>query len=240
MQAAKTEMRTVVCDGTVISYEFERKRVKNINLRVRHDCTVHVSASPHVSVQFADDFVRKNAQFVFRALARYKNTVRANESRHRYVSGESIPVLGRALRLSVESARRNSVESDGVFLYLRVRDTEDTALKARVLQRWLLAECKTVFSRIMQTVYPVFEKYGIVFPQLKIRAMKSRWGSCTPAKKCITLNSALFSYPERCIEYVVMHEFCHFIHANHSKRFYELLTVLMPDWKERKKLLESL
>ena len=42
-----------------------------------------------------------------------------------------------------------------------------------------------------------------------------------------------------CIEYVVMHELCHFIHPNHSKQFYGFLAMLMPDWKERKQLLNK-
>jgi predicted metal-dependent hydrolase len=58
-------------------------------------------------------------------------------------------------------------------------------------------------------------------------------------KGIITLNKRLLEAPRNCIEYVVMHEFCHFIHPNHSKHFYGFLSMLMPDWKERKKLLEN-
>jgi predicted metal-dependent hydrolase len=46
--------------------------------------------------------------------------------------------------------------------------------------------------------------------------------------------------PERCIEYILLHELCHLIHANHSARFHALVTKLMPDWKERKALLENI
>ena len=69
--------------------------------------------------------------------------------------------------------------------------------------------------------------------------METRWGSCLAKKGIITLNKQLLEAPRNCIEYVVMHEFCHFIHQNHSKHFYDFLTILMPDWKERKKLLEK-
>ena len=68
--------------------------------------------------------------------------------------------------------------------------------------------------------------------------MKKRWGSCQHQTKTITINSQLIEAPRFCIEYVMMHEFCHFIHPNHSKDFYTLLQVMMPDWKERKKMLE--
>lgn len=49
----------------------------------------------------------------------------------------------------------------------------------------------------------------------------------------------LLEAPRNCIEYVVMHELCHFIHPNHSKQFYGFLTMLMPDWKERKTILDK-
>jgi len=65
------------------------------------------------------------------------------------------------------------------------------------------------------------------------------WGSCQPEKGVITLNSKLIAAPRNCIEYVVLHEFVHFIYSSHSKQFYEFVAMLMPDWKERKSELEK-
>ncbi|OYP38116.1 metal-dependent hydrolase [Lachnotalea glycerini] len=55
----------------------------------------------------------------------------------------------------------------------------------------------------------------------------------------MSLNSKLIEAPRNCIEYVVLHEFTHFIHPNHSKKFYDFVAMLMPDWKERKMELEK-
>lgn len=76
-------------------------------------------------------------------------------------------------------------------------------------------------------------------PTLRIRDMETRWGSCLAKKGIITLNKRLLEAPRYCIEYVVTHEFCHFIHPNHSKQYYAFLTMLMPDWRERKKVLDE-
>src|SRR5699024_9397669 len=95
-----------------------------------------------------------------------------------------------------------------------------------------------IYNEIANDVYKKYVKYCIDFPPIKIRKMKKRWGSCQPKTKIITINSQLIEAPRFCIEYVMMHEFCHFIHPNHSKDFYTLLQVMMPDWKERKKMLE--
>ena len=69
--------------------------------------------------------------------------------------------------------------------------------------------------------------------------MKKRWGSCLRSKNRIILNYELIKAPKHCIEYVVLHELVHFIHRNHDQKFYNMLTVLMPDWKQRKAILDE-
>ena len=134
---------------------------------------------------------------------------------------------------------RNEVKSDGVFITLRVKDPFDTAMKERVFRKWLFDLCRGTVTELCEAVYPKFRKYGIDFPEIKFRNMISRWGSCMPRAGRITFNYALASVPFVCIEYVVMHEFTHFLHLNHSPDFYRQLAVFMPDWRERKKLLEK-
>lgn len=58
-------------------------------------------------------------------------------------------------------------------------------------------------------------------------------------KGIVTLDERLLEALFNCIEYVVMHEFCHFVHPNHPKQFYAFLTMLMPDWKQRKETLDK-
>lgn len=72
-----------------------------------------------------------------------------------------------------------------------------------------------------------------------LKVIKSRSESVSNDGRYITLNSLLIEMPKNCIEYVLLHEYCHFIHPNHSKDFYAYVSMLMPDWKERKKLLKS-
>ena len=108
-----------------------------------------------------------------------------------------------------------------------------------IRDRYLDQRCLDVFREIIAEIYPTFQKYGVAMPKLRIRDMDTRWGSCLAKKGIITLNKRLLEVPRDCIEYVVIHEFCHFIHPNHSKKFYDFLTMLMPDWKARKKLLDQ-
>ena len=74
---------------------------------------------------------------------------------------------------------------------------------------------------------------------LQIRSLKKRWGSLTPQRKII-LNQDLIRADLSCIDYVITHELCHLKHFNHSKKFYDFLSQVMPDWESHKQRLEKL
>ena len=82
----------------------------------------------------------------------------------------------------------------------------------------------------------VFNKNNTV---LKFRKMKSRWGVCHITKNYINLSTYLIHVPIHLIEYVIIHEFCHFKYANHSKSFYTEVEKYCHDYKKRVKELKS-
>jgi predicted metal-dependent hydrolase len=222
-----------------IEYQLERKRVKNINLRIRPNGTVYVSANKRVSLKTIEEFLRKKSDFILTNLDKYAEMKKFAPTEKEYVTGEAFAYLGRDLRLQVKQGVRNEINSDGVYLYLTVKNVDSIETKRRAVQKWAESECRRVLTEIVENTYPIFEKYGVPFPKLIFREMSSRWGSCQPRRSVITLNKRLLEVPRECAEYVVMHEFAHFIHLNHSKQFYEFLSTLMPDWKERKAILEK-
>ena len=69
--------------------------------------------------------------------------------------------------------------------------------------------------------------------------MTSKWGCCRPQRGILTFNNNLFEVPLECTAYVVVHEFAHFIEANHSARFYRQVEKVMPDYRNRMKLLND-
>ncbi len=156
-----------------------------------------------------------------------------------YVSGEIFYLLGEKLTLTLHGDKVFGSAVRGEALYVYVKSPEDFECRKRAVQRFFDGQC-SVLEDIVQRIYPLFEPYRKKFPELSLRTMKSRWGSCLPAKNKITLNKKLVHLPIPCIEYVVAHEFCHFIHPNHSRDFYAFMAEFMPDWKERRALLKRL
>lgn len=237
MRIISSELRTVETKVGTIVFTLERKEIKNINLRIRHDGQIYVSASANTPINLIEAFVSAKHEYIINAVNGFKRTEQ-KDSDMKYVSGENITLLGKNLRLNIVKDSTEYVSCDGIYITIHVKRPEYINRKKNLLNSWINDCCNTVFTETIQEIHKKFVPYGVGLPNLKIRNMNSRWGSCLPTKGIITLNRRLIEAPKNCIEYVVYHEFCHFVHPNHSKQFYSLLQVMLPDWKESKLLLE--
>ena len=231
--------KTINLNGRTVGYELEIKNVKNINLRIKPDQTIYISANSTIPQQIIDELLVSKSAYILRALDHYEEVAKYAPKPKQYVDGESFRILGHEYRLQVRKHSKNSVRFDGSYIILSVRDTDNFDLKQRVMNRWLKQKCVETVQSVCEAVYPKFQKYGVSFPEIKYRNMISRWGSCQPKRGVLTFNLSLVEEPVACIEYVVVHEFVPFLQPNHSKKFYQQLSVFMPDWSERKHMLEK-
>ena len=231
----------VPCYDRILEYHLTRKPVKNINLRIKSDGQIHVSASSHVPIDYINDFVRENQEKIIKLIEIYERKRKKISSLEKqYVDGECFYLLGKELRLKIIQGLEEGVKADENFIYLIVKDKDNKKRKENLMNSWLKQIQIDTFNQISMEVHEIFKKYKIEYPHIKIRKMKTRWGSCHINKKIITLNSKLIEAPRKSIEYVVLHEFAHFIHPNHSRKFHEFVESLMPGWKDRKKELENI
>ncbi len=231
--------KEIALNGKQIEYELQRKDVKNINLRIKADRTIFLSANPRVSENVIEEFIKSKSEYILKALAQYEELAKYAPKPKQYVDGESFRILGHDRRLKVIEAKKNSVECDESYITLAVKNANDYELKKKLMDKWLMSICKDNIQSLCDAIYPKFQKYGVVYPSIRYRNMVSRWGSCQPKRCVLTFNYALVEAPISCIEYVVVHEFTHFLQPNHSKKFYQQLAMFMPDWEERKKILEK-
>jgi len=229
---------SVIYNGITIEYELERKTVKNINLRIRRDLSVYVSAGSRVPLKRIEEFILSKAEFILNSREHYRKLSENVSQTKRYIDGEKIIIFGYEYSLKVTEGKSNTATIEGNEIILTVKNTEDYELKKRIIENKKRELCIIKITGICRKVYPEFKKYGIAFPELKFRKMTSKWGICRPTKGILTFNTALSEATVEAIYYVVVHEFTHFLEANHSKKFYDRLEAFMPDWKERKKLLE--
>lgn len=180
-------LKKVCTQDGVLCYNLEYKDVKNINLRIRPNGEIYVSANKRVSQNTVESFIISKSEFIFKALEKYKKRA-------------EIPVR----------------------------------------QYFSEQEVCSVITELCREAYPYFEKRAIMYPQIKFKKLKSRWGSCQPTRGILTFNINLMYAPIECIRYVVLHEFTHFIVANHSKKFYAELSKVCPDWKKLRETLKMI
>ena len=185
MGPAKTEQRR----AGGIDYTLTRRRVRNINLRVRADGSVAASASPRVPAGVVDAFVASRAAWV--AAARAKAACRAQRDA---AADAALPPKGEAL-------------------------AQMTAL------------CRAYYPRFAASCP------GGRFPRIAVRDMRTRWGSCSLKTGTLAFSRRLCVAPLAAREYVVVHEFCHFAHPDHSPAFWAAVEAVLPDYRQRQQLL---
>lgn len=224
----------------IIEFKLQRKNVKNINLNVRPDMTIVVSANENVPLDFIMNFVKGKAPWILKNVNYFKDVQPENTLIKDYVSGESFKYLGKQYRLKVEEVEGNeTVKYYQGFIYIYVKDKCNHKRKEKLIIDWFREKAEINFEESLERIYQIIEKYGIKKPQIHIRTMKARWGSCIKDKGIILLNFELIKAPKFCIDYVVLHELIHFKNRNHNFEFYNFMTSLMPDWKQRKEILDE-
>jgi len=234
-------MPTLTVDyfDTPISVTLIRKPVKNLNLNVRPDMTVMVSANDSITEERIREFVLKKAEWILKQLKYFEGYQQPQKEEKEYVSGESFKYLGRQYRLKVYRAEQDLIRYYRGRIELFTTQPENHKKKKHMITAWYKERSQKKFSQSLERIYPVMKKYSVDKPTLKIRQMKTRWGSCQKKEHAIVLNSDLIKAPTFCIDYVILHELIHFIHRNHDKEFLLFMTALMPDWQQRKRILDE-
>ena len=149
-------------------------------------------------------------------------------------SGECVRVEGRPRRLRLEKGTRESFLTETEWV-LFCPDPEN-ARQVRDRARSFLAEMALVRIRERLEVYA--PRIGVSYGRVTVRNQRTRWGSCS-AKGNLNFNWRLILAPEKCLEYVVIHELCHRREFNHSARFWDLVQRQMRDYQVWKDYLKK-
>lgn len=214
-------------DGLEIPVSVVRKRVKNLNLRVRADGTVTLSIPQHLPLARAQEFLERKgswiAERVRRNIERRPSPDFAGELPNR------IPLWGKLVpRDSVQANSGQDVGGQGA----PGQTTIDQAALDELYRTEVLRALPGIVERMEARI-------GVHAARWSVRVMKTRWGSCTPKTGAIRINARLAAYPPECLEFVVAHELVHLLEPSHNARFHALLDEFCPDNRHPAKLLRE-
>ncbi|SCW26329.1 hypothetical protein SAMN02910456_00038 [Ruminococcaceae bacterium YRB3002] len=233
-------IKSVIINGNVMNYELERKRIRNINLRIRPDGSIYVSCPMRVTDAEVEKFILAKKDFILRALSTVNERHVNNPSPKVLKCGTIVKIEGRERTVNIVESVGNRVTLMDDVLLICTRNINDDDSVNRVYNKWRNEYIKEKILILCDEVCPFYMKLGARKPvAIKFRTMKSRWGSCNPSKGIITFNYNLIEVPPECVRYVVVHEFSHLLVPNHSDRFYRFVALLEPDWRERRRMLNG-
>ena len=220
-----------------LTVEILTKDIKSLRLKVFPDARVKMSVPLDTPSGFIVDFLNNKRSWIDKQLSIFSQT-NAVEKEHAILSGTSTRILGRQLAIKVIPCTRKRIVRDDHWLLIYTTEPNNQDDVNRQFANWWQKTSRQYLLSQLKKLYPIVQKYGVSMPGLRVKKMQTLWGSCSPKLHVISLNYYLYKAPVACVEYVILHEVLHFIYPKHDKQFYETLTVLMPDWQERKRLLD--
>lgn len=195
-----------------------KKNNKNTYIRVKEDLGIYVTTNYLVTKKQIINLLDANKDYLRKSILRQeKNNLKKDKF---YYLGKEYDVI----YMNVDN-----VEFINNRLYIKDEKT---------LNKWYKESIKTIFTERLNYYYNIYEE-SIPYPNLKIRKMTSRWGVCNRKNNNVTLNSELIKYSVDKLDYVIVHELSHFIHFDHSKNFWQLVSKYCPNYKKIRKELRN-
>lgn len=203
----------IILNNKEYTYVLNRKKIKNIYFRIKDDLKIHVSLGSLVSVKYIEKLLEDNAN----EIEKMYNKAKVRESK-------SLIYLGDQLTYQYENSKPR-IEHN----YIYGKSEEEC-------QKYIYSLAPSVFNSRLNQIKHTF----IDLPEftLKIRKMTSRWGVCNKKSMTVTLNLELITKEAHLIDYVIIHELCHFKYMNHSSDYWNYVEKFYPYYKKARKELK--
>jgi len=220
-----------------LTAEVIQKDIKHVHLSVHPPAgRLRIAAPRHMSM----DTLRLFAVAKLPWIRRQQRDLQAQEREppREYIDQESHYVWGRRRLLTVEERpARPGVTLHRRRLTLNVRPGTGAADRRAALDAWYRQSVRDAVTPLLD----VWQKsMKVKAGRVEVRRMRTKWGSCTPATGNLRLNTELAKKDPACLEYVLVHELAHLIEPTHNARFVAAMDRFMPDWRQRRALLNRL
>jgi predicted metal-dependent hydrolase len=220
-----------------ISYQVIYSSRRTLSINILPDASVIVRAPYRTSEKTIIKLVNSKATWIRKHTEKFRKNDSKNPARL-FADGQKHLFRGKESVLRVEKSPKpycrfldNTIEIGTAY------PDHQQAVKSLLYQGYK-NEAGKLFPESLQRILREKEHYGFRVSALRIRTMRSRWGSCS-GQGVISLNTELIRLPDTYLEYVILHELCHLRHHNHGAGFYELLSELFHDWKAVRKELKG-
>ncbi len=232
-------MRTIILNNKIVEYNLKYNAKKNVNVHIQPDLTLKVSAPRWVMKGEVERILNGMSNWIIDNLEKQKKILR-EQKKNTLENGHTVWFKGDKYRIFYKSSPVNNVFIAGDQVIVFTKKIEDFEYSKNVFIKWLKTLAEKDFNEALQKYRnKMIRRYNIPEYTLQIRGMKTRWGTCIPSKKKITLNLYLMYAPQECLEYVALHELTHFLEIYHNDNFYDIMEEFMPDYKERTRRLNK-
>ena len=224
-------MQRVINVGDLVVTIKYRRKMKNIYLKVEKNADVVVSAPPRTPNYLIKKLIRDNIDEI---KLRRNNILMNGYTVKQYVTGEKHIIFGKEFVLEVKLGNKNVVRlsDDKIILVIKDKDQDREQIVTSYLR-------KVLYNKALEFINKYEKIMGVHAEQLRIKKMKTRWGTCNIEAKRIWVNYELIKYPIECLEHIVVHELTHLLETNHTPRFYALLGKYYPNFRENDKLIKE-
>ncbi len=205
----------------------KEKKQKNLYIRIKDKNTIIVSCPLRTPKKFIDKVIKENESNILNNLSKFSGNFESDE----FFYGTTLKLLNKDYKLEIYESSKNYMEINSETIRVFHKNNVDPKV---VYEKELKKISKDMFGKILSTAITQFNEEDI--SSLTIRKTRTRWGSCNSHLRTINLSLYLIEKDIRFIEYVIYHEVAHLKEANHSKRFWNHLATVMPDYKERRSL----
>lgn len=213
-----------------IDYQIKYSKRKTLNITVERDRKIVVRAPENLSEDKIRSIVQSKKDWIKSKLLHTQKYPVIPDTKE-FVSGETLMYLGRNYKLSISDKEIDGVEFDQQFKISK----NNQAIANELFRKWY----KTKAIEKIQPLIAVYsENLGVQFNECKISDMKYRWGSCT-VKNNLNFNWRIIKAPLFVVKYIVVHELVHLIESNHTTKFWNILSIQVPNYQKAKDWLKK-
>ena len=218
------EIRQIKLNNQIIEYQLNIKKIKKCYLKIISGKVI-VNSSPFFSINDIEKLIYDHKETILKQINNYF-------PKYNYIDGGYVYIFNQCYQIILKDVGEYKAvfHDNKIYVYhYEIQEVIETNLK------------KIGYDYISKQIdYYLNNDFVCNTPIIEIKKLKSRWGACFLKQNKVSFNLVLVHLEKCLIDYVIIHELCHFIQPNHSKLFYQEIEKRMPDYKAKEERLKEI